>query len=104
MSQTPTSGGWLMLVPPMTPSGYADTGQPLTKWQSVGNYGSQSACNSSLTNQQFTVHGWYGPITNAQTPYQTQAVQTLNGQCVSASDPRLKPAGQSSLQTPAYHS
>jgi hypothetical protein len=90
IANTVSTGGWLLLVPPLTTSGNADTGQPLSKWQSVGNFGSQIDCNTSMTNQQFTAHGQFGPITNAQTPYQAQAVRILNGQCVSIDDPRLK--------------
>ncbi len=89
MATTPSIGGWAMMVPPMTPGGAADTAQPLYNWRNVGRFGSQEDCKNSLANQQFAVHGQYGPIAYAQTPYQAQAVQTLNAQCVAADDPRL---------------
>jgi hypothetical protein len=87
--QSASSGGWFLLVPNVAADGTADTSQPLSKWQKVQTFGSQSDCNYSLTQQQFAVHGAFGPIGNAQSANQIQALQTLKGQCVAATDPRL---------------
>jgi len=85
-----SSGGWFLLVPNIAADGTAETSQPLSKWQNVQTFGSQCDCNYSLTNQQFAVHGAFGPIGSAQSAYQIQALQTMKGQCVAATDPRLK--------------
>jgi hypothetical protein len=83
-------GGWLLMVPPLTSGGSADTGEPLSKWQIVGNFASQIDCNNVMTNEQFGAQAQLGPIKIAQTPSQGDAVKILNGQCVSTADPRLK--------------
>lgn len=77
------------MVPPLTSGGNADTSAPLSKWQNVGNFGYHTDCNSSMQSQQMNVQARYGPITNAQTPGQADAVKILSGQCVSIGDPRL---------------
>jgi len=87
---TGPSTGWLLLVPPVTAAGNADTGQPFSKWQSIGTFPSQYECNTSMTSQQFTAHAQAGGITNAQNYYQTQALQILNARCISSGDPQLK--------------
>jgi len=89
-SPTGSSGTWYLVVPNIGADGTAETGQPLSKWQKVQTFGSQSDCGYSLTSQQFAVQGPFGPINNAQSAYQDEALQTLKGQCVAASDPRLK--------------
>ena len=88
--QNAASGGWFLMVPNIASDGSAETGQPLSKWQKVQTFGSQSDCNDLLMQQQYAVHGAYGPINNAQSAYQAQALQTLKGQCIAATDPRLK--------------
>jgi hypothetical protein len=84
-----SSGGWNLLVPPITSAGNPALSEPLPKWQIVDNFSDLTDCQSYLSRLQFGVHGQYGPIANAQTPNQAQAVQLLNGQCVSITDPRL---------------
>ena len=85
---TPT-GAWLLIVPPITEDGYADMGKPLSQWRRVGGYSSKVDCTTSMANQRFAVHGWYGPIWNAQTPNEAEAVQILNGRCIASNDPKL---------------
>jgi len=86
----PPTGAWLLIVPPMTEDGYADLSKPWSTWRRVGGYSNKIDCTTSMANQQFTVHGWYGPIWNAQTPNEEEAVQILNGRCIASDDPRLK--------------
>lgn len=88
--QNTSSGGWFLMVPNIASDGSAETSQPLSKWQKVQTFGGQSDCNDSLMQQQYAVHGAFGPINNAQSAYQAQALQTLKGQCIAATDPRLK--------------
>lgn len=85
-----SSGAWLLMVPPLGQTRTADIDEPLSKWQRVSSYSSQIDCTSSMANQQFAVHGNYGPIWMAQTPEEAAAVKILSGQCVSSGDPRLK--------------
>ena len=84
------SGGWLLLVPQINQAGYAATELPLSKWQTVGNFASQIDCTTSMQTQQSFAMGQAGPITNAQNYNQDQALQILNGKCVSIDDPGLK--------------
>jgi hypothetical protein len=76
---------------PVAADGTVDTGQPLSKWQNAGNFGTQINCNTVLQRQQFVVNGAFGPMTSAsaQSIAQTQAYQILKGQCVARDDPRL---------------
>lgn len=85
-----SSAAWLLIVPPMTQNGFAAVNEPLSKWHRVDNYASQIDCSDSLANQQFAVHGWYGPIWSAQTPDEAEAVEVLQGQCIARDDPRLQ--------------
>src|SRR5208283_4715905 len=71
-ANTGSSGAWLLMVPPLTSGGDADTGAPLSKWQNIGNFGYQTDCNSSMATQQMGVQAHYGPITTAQTPGQAE--------------------------------
>jgi hypothetical protein len=86
---TGSTGEWLLMVPPLTSGGDADTSEPLSKWQNVGNFANQADCKNSMTTQQFAVHRYYGPIGNAQNSYEADAVRTLNAQCVSTKDLRF---------------
>src|ERR1700737_4594174 len=70
-----SSGEWLLMVPPLTSGGDADTSEPLSKWQNVGNFANQADCKNSMTTQQFAVHRYYGPIGNAQNSYEAAAVR-----------------------------
>jgi hypothetical protein len=88
--QTGASGQWFLLVPNIANDGTAETSQPLSKWQKVETFGSQSDCGYSLTSQKFAVQGALGPIGSAQSAYQAQALQTMRGQCIAATDPRLQ--------------
>ena len=74
------------MVPPLTPDNHPDTSQPLTKWQKVGTFGSQIDCTSSMQNQQSGVLAVAGPITQADNYNQIQAVEILQGRCVSAAE------------------
>jgi hypothetical protein len=80
----------LLILPPLTPAGNADTDAPLSKWQSIGNFSSLIDCNNWMTRQQFAARARFGPITNAHDYYEADAVKILNAQCVSTVDPRLK--------------
>jgi hypothetical protein len=80
----------LLILPPLTPAGNADTDAPMSKWQSIGNFSSLIDCNNWMTRQQFAARAQFGPITNAHDYYEAEAVKILNAQCVSTSDPRLK--------------
>jgi hypothetical protein len=89
-AESPTSsGGCLLIVPPLTSAGNADTDAPLFKWQSIGNFSSLIDCNNWMARQQFAARAHFGPITNAHDYYESEAVKILNGQCVSPVDPRL---------------
>jgi hypothetical protein len=88
VSDTGSSSGWILLIPPLT-SGVADTAKPLSNWRTLGNFSSSIDCNSWMTRQQFSARAQFGPITKAQGYYQAQPVEILNGQCVSTADPRL---------------
>lgn len=33
-----SSGAWLLMVPPLTSAGNADTDGPMSRWQSIGNF------------------------------------------------------------------
>ena len=85
-----SSGGWLLLLPPLTSAGNADRDAPLSKWQSIGDFSSPTDCNTYMTRQQFAARAQFGPITNAHDYYESEAVKILNAQCVSTVDPRLK--------------
>jgi hypothetical protein len=78
------------MIPPLTTAGSADTDRPLSKWQTIGTLPSLIDCNNWMTRQQFAARARFGPITKAHGYYEAQAVQILNGQCVSTNDPRLK--------------
>jgi hypothetical protein len=80
----------LLILPPLTSAGNADTVAPLYKWQSIGNFSSLIDCNNWMERQQFAARAHFGPITNAHDYYEADAVKILNAQCVSTSDPRLK--------------
>jgi|SRR5579862_2501538 hypothetical protein len=86
----PPTGAWLLIVPPMTEDGYPDLSKPWSKWRPVGGYASKIDCTTSMASQQLAAHRWYGPIWNAQTPNEEEAVQILNGRCIASDDPRLK--------------
>jgi hypothetical protein len=77
------------MVPPLTSGGDADTSEPLSKWQHIGNFANETDCKNKITAQQFDVHRYYGPIGNAQNSYEADAVKILNAQCLSTKDPRL---------------
>jgi hypothetical protein len=85
-----SSGGRLLIVPPLTSAGNAETDAPLSKWQSIGNFSSLIDCNNWMTRQQFAARARFGPITNAHDYYESDAVKILNAQCVSPVDPKLK--------------
>jgi hypothetical protein len=87
---TGSSGGWLLVVPPLTSVGNADTDGPLSKWQTIGNFSSQADCNSWMTRRQFAARAQFGPITSGHDYYEAEAVKILNGRCVSTDEPRLK--------------
>ena len=89
-SSSTSYNGYRLLVPPLNQAGYAATEQPLSKWQSYGSFGSQIDCTNAMQTQQNTALAWYGKITQATNYNQTQAVEILSAQCVSADDPRLK--------------
>jgi hypothetical protein len=84
-----SSGGWRLLVPPITSSGDPTVDAPLQKWQLVGKFSNLTDCQSYMTRVQFGMHARFGPITQAHTPDEAQAVEILNGQCVSITDSRL---------------
>jgi hypothetical protein len=88
--QSGSTAGWFLMVPNIAADGTAETSQPLSKWQKVETFGGQEDCSTSLASQQFAVQGALGPIGNAQSAYQIQALQTMRGQCIAATDPRLK--------------
>jgi hypothetical protein len=54
------------MVPRLTSGGDADTSEPLSKWQNIGNFANETDCKNKMTAQQFDVHRYYGPIGNAQ--------------------------------------
>jgi hypothetical protein len=88
-----SSRGRLLLVPPLTSAGSADTDAPLSKWQSIGHFSSLIDCNNWMTREQFAARAHFGPITpitNAHDYYESEAVKILNAQCVSPVDPKLK--------------
>jgi hypothetical protein len=79
-----SSGEYVLIVPPLNQLGFAETDQPLNKWQNLGSFGGQIDCTSTMEAQQSTALGWYGRITQAQNYNQTQAVEILSGKCVPA--------------------
>jgi hypothetical protein len=85
-----SSGKRLLLLPPLTSAGNADTDAPMSEWQSIGNFSSLIDCNNWMAKQQFAARAQFGPITNAHDYYEAEAVKILNAQCVSTNDPRLK--------------
>jgi hypothetical protein len=78
-----------MMVPPLTPDGFADKSAPLSRWQNVGSFGSHGSCKTVLQQDQFTVGAKFGPITQAQSWIEQNPVQAMSGQCVASDDPRL---------------
>jgi hypothetical protein len=85
-----SSGGWLLMAPPLTSAGNPNTSAPMSKWQTVGNYADPTDCKSSMASQQMGAQARYGPIQQSQgTPGQNDAVMILNAQCVASDDPRL---------------
>jgi hypothetical protein len=46
-----SSGGWLLIAPPLTAAGNPNTGAPMSKWQTVGNYADPTDCKSSMASQ-----------------------------------------------------
>lgn len=80
--QNSTSGEWLMIVPPPDSNGVAETTQPLSNLEVIGNFSNQVDCNSNLNSQKFRAQSWYGPIARAQSANQATDVKILNGQCV----------------------
>jgi hypothetical protein len=84
-----SSGGWNLLVPPITSAGNPALNEPLPRWQLVDKFSNPTDCQSYMARVQFGMHARFGPITQAHTPDEVQAVQILDGQCVSLNDPRL---------------
>ena len=91
--------GWLLMVPPQTAGGNVATGEPLSKWQTSGNFATRVDCDTEMSKQQSAVLGRFGRIAIAQNSgrvatarnaLQTNAAPILNGRCISASDLRLK--------------
>ena len=102
--------GWLLMVPPrQTAGGNVATGEPLSKWQTSGNFATRVDCDTEMSKQQSAVLGRCGRIAIAQNSgrvatarnaLQTNAAPILNGRCISASDLRLKVIDHMKLATP----
>src|SRR5260221_13093620 len=92
------SGGWLLMVPPLTADGHPSTDLPLSKWGKVGAFASQVDCTTKLQNQQFYALQQVAQITQVFNNYQQYRVQVLAGRCVStrelSSAPPQSPQGQ----------
>jgi hypothetical protein len=52
---TGSSGEWLLMVPPLTSGGNADTSAPLSRWQNIGNFANETDSKNKMTAQQFVV-------------------------------------------------
>lgn len=83
-----SSATWLLIVPPLTAAGDADTDAPLPKWQIVDSFAREIDCSSSMDRQRFLAHKQFGPIGNAQTYYEAFAVRILRGRCIASGDVR----------------
>ncbi len=77
------SGGWVLIVPPLTADGHPATNLPLSKWGKVGTFDSQIDCTTSMQNQQFYALRQVAQITKAFNYAQQYPVQVLAGRCVS---------------------
>src|SRR5277367_1631471 len=85
-AQGQSGPGWYMIVPPLTKDGIANTSVPLAQWQNVGSFSSHKTCKTVLQQNQFGAGAVFGPITQAQSYAQQNAVQVMSGQCVPAND------------------
>jgi hypothetical protein len=83
--------GWYMMVPPLTKDGFAQTSVSLSQWQNVGSFASHQSCKTVLQQNQFAAGANFGPITQAQSWDERNAVQIMSGQCVPSDNPRLAP-------------
>jgi hypothetical protein len=81
--------GSLLILPPLTANGYANTAAPLSKWQVFGNYSGLTDCNTAIASDQMRVNAQVGQISQAAVPSEDLAVQMKSAQCVAADDSRL---------------
>jgi len=81
--------GWVLMLPPVSADGYADTSAPASKWQTYGSYAGPTDCNAEISRMQFAVNSQVGPISHAGIPGEVEAVQIMSAQCFAANDPRL---------------
>src|SRR3984893_10675462 len=88
-AQNESRPGWLLMFPPLTAHGYANTSAPFLRWQTVGKYPSQTDCNSAIDRGRFAAAARFGQIEKAESYEEEQAVQIRNAQCVATRDPRL---------------
>jgi hypothetical protein len=78
-----------MIVPPLTTDGIANASAPVSQWQNVGSFSSHKTCKTVLQQNKFAVGANFGPITQAQSWIERNAVQVMSGQCIPAGDSRL---------------
>jgi hypothetical protein len=88
-TQTQITPGWLLLLPPLSADGYANTGAPLSQWQVFGRYSGSIDCNSAISSNKFAVNSQVSDISRAAVPSETLAVQMMSSECVSGDDPSL---------------
>ena len=94
------SGGWLLIVPPLTADGHPATDLPLSKWGKVGAFASQVDCTTKLQNQQFYALQQVAQITQAFNYYQQYPIQVLAGRCVSTGDFASAPQPSATADVP----
>jgi hypothetical protein len=88
-AQAQSGPGSLLILPPLTANGYANTGAPLSKWQAFGNYGGLTDCTTAIASNQMRVNAQVGQIAQAAVPSEDLAVKMKSAECVAADDPRL---------------
>jgi hypothetical protein len=88
-AQAQSGPGSLLILPPLTANGYANTGAPLSKWQVFGNYSGLTDCNTAIASNQMRVNAQVGQISQAAVPSEDLAVKMKSAECVAADDPRL---------------
>jgi hypothetical protein len=83
-AQARSGPGWLLIFPPITAQGSADTNAPRHEWQNVGRYASEFDCNQAITRWRFHAQARFGPIRQGSSYDELQAVQVMSAKCVAA--------------------
>jgi hypothetical protein len=83
-----SDGRWFLMIPRLSSDGNFDPSEPLSRWHSVGIFPTEIDCTISLKNRQLAQAHEASALTVSTANRVNKML--LNGQCVSADDPRFK--------------